>query len=134
MSITLAALKRHSIHISLCNIARLVCCTNESSVGGQFSIGLFNFVNRYFRHSFTVNTGQVLTYINTTNCSRIRISNYEGLSLYGIDPNVSVAFGNKDHARHANFFAYPANCEIVAHPLKACQKGNALAKHFFVNT
>ena len=39
---------------------------------------------------------------------------------------LQVAAGYDVHASHADFFAFPWNCDVVSHPVKLWKNGNAL--------
>ena len=102
-----------------------LACGN-GTLGGQFSIDLDIFVNKYLRQSLTFVNVEPRSYITQTNLSRTSLS-VSDMAINDDSPmNVAVVSGRACHVRQAVFSPLPANCEVVSDPVKAWKKGRAL--------
>ena len=103
-----------------------MCCSKTLDVGGQFSIDLDIFVNRYFRHSLTFEYFVPRSYITQTNLSKISLS----ISCMSVKEDsrmkVSVVSVSVCYVFHIVFFALPANCDVVSEPVNAWKNGRAM--------
>ena len=111
-------------------MARFVCCSKASLVGGILSI-LVHWAKRSFLASFTEVVSILLEYIWTTNFSRLpKVVEFSSMLVNGFCDNsakTAVMAWYAFQVCHAVFFPFPLKAEVVLQPVNAWENGRPLA-------